>query len=109
MIVNVYPVISQLQGQLHKGIWAQFHFLDMAFAKLSEGKNMTVHFISQCLSNSKRLCYLSLNLKKDKKQNVSACLSSVQSDKYGQGKYEISMQLRIPYPKTSSTTGNTEA
>ncbi len=69
-----YPIVGQLQRQLHKGIWAHFHFLDAAFPKFSEGKDMTVHIISQCLCNSERLGHLRLNLQKDSRERRSVRL-----------------------------------
>lgn len=69
-----YPIVGQLQGQLHKGIWAHFHFLDTAFPKFSEGKHVRVHIIGQCLCNSERLGHLRLNLQKDSGERRSVCL-----------------------------------
>lgn len=57
-----YPVVGQLQGQLHEGVGAYFHFLNKTLAKLSERKYVAVDIISQCLCNSERFRNLSLNL-----------------------------------------------
>lgn len=57
-----YPVVCQLQADLYEGIRADVKLLDPSFTKLSEGEDVTVHIICQCLGNSQRAVLLRLHL-----------------------------------------------
>ncbi len=100
-----YPIVSQLQGQLHKGIWAHFHFLDAAFPKFSEGKHMTVHIISQCLCNSERLGHLRLNLQKDSREEINMSVIALRSFGFSESTAEccISDEIRNTAGNVSHT------
>lgn len=57
-----YPVVRQLQADLDEGVGADAKLLDLSFTKISEGEDVTVHIICQCLGNSQRAALLSLHL-----------------------------------------------
>lgn len=60
--VKHYPVVCQLQADLYEGIRADAKLLDPPFTELSEGEDVTVHIICQCLGNSQRAVLLRLHL-----------------------------------------------
>lgn len=57
-----YPEVSQLQAELYEGIRADAKLLDLSFPKVSEGEDVTVHVICQCLGYNQRAALLRLNL-----------------------------------------------
>ena len=51
---QTYPEVGQLQGDLDEGVRAGAALLDQALPKVTEGDDVRVHVLSQCLGHGQR-------------------------------------------------------
>lgn len=60
--------MRQLEGQLHKGVWARATFLDDSFTKGNEWEGMEIHVVCQKICGVQGGLYNLLTLERKKKK-----------------------------------------
>lgn len=78
--------MSQLEGKLHKSIWARLAFLDQPFTKSVECKRMEIHIVGQKVCAVQGSLYHLLTLEKRRKR---FCLVGGSHDTHSTGNHKL--------------------
>lgn len=85
-----YLVMSQLEGKLHKSIWARLAFLDQPFTKSVECKRMEIHIIGQKVCAVQGSLYNLLTLEKRRQR---FCLVGGSHDTHSKGNHKLTFSV----------------